>query len=450
MKRKITVLLILVLFPISSFAARLINLDECLKHGEKRNLSVARVELETKLNNPSSRLAWGLFVLPTVSLDYSILDRTDVTIETYLAEDPRNPAGAVVELDNPVTSTRFNSGYSINVSQTVFNGGRDLLNLRNSYHRNNIRNEQLTAEQFSMRTLVTQAYCQTIAAVRGLEVSKKLVEQRNLQHESAKLRFQIGTVTRRDVMSSEVDLGRARNDSLSAEALVRQTQEALNVLLDFPIDTTFTYEKLPKKFKPDWDVDSLAAVAIENLPTIRIAVMQKKISNNNRLAAWSNYLPTMSVSLTENRNEQSGFENPFTLNPRDRSTSFGVRSSWLLFNQFNTSYATQETKIRKRQADLEIVAQSNELRRVINNLTDRLTVVYQQSKVAAQNSKLAGETLSFENERYRLGSGTVIDLSTAQVSYIEALREQINLDTDFHITLSELERSTGLILRSRN
>ncbi len=450
MNRKIIVLLILISLPILSFAARKISLDECLKQGAERNLNIARVELETKLNHYSNRQAWGMFAFPTVSLDYSIMDRTDMKIETYLAEDPRDPGGTVIELENPVTSTRFNSGYSFKVSQTLFNGGRDLLNLRNSYLQSKIRDEQLTTEQFNMRVLVTQAYCQATAAVRGLEVSKKLVEQRKLQHESAKLRFQTGTVTRRDVLSSDVDLGRARNDSLTAEALVRQTREALNILLDFPIDTTFTYEKLPRKFDPRWDVDSLVSIASKRLSGIKISMMQKKISNNNRLAAWSNYLPTMALSLTENRSEQSGRENPFNLNPRDRSTSFGIRSSWILFNQFSTSYATQESKIRKRQAELDIEVQKNELKRMVNDLIDRLKVIYQQSKIAAKNSKLAGETLSFENERYRLGSGTVIDLSTAQVSYIEALREQINLSTEFHITLSELERGTGIILRRRN
>jgi len=79
---------------------------------------------------------------------------------------------------------------------------------------------------------------------------------------------------------------------------------------------------------------------------------------------------------------------------------------------------------------------------------DRLNSFYHQAEAAAQNAALAGETLAFERERYRLGSAGIIELGAAQVSYIQARSEQIRLESEFTAALGDLEKAVGKPLRN--
>lgn len=446
-KRKLLFqLLVLAIMTSAGYGQKVLTLDACLDLGHNRNLDLKRASLESMLNPPSTWSALGQY-FPSITVNYSIMDRTDVSLKTFLAEDPRNPGGSVIELNEPVTKTRFSSGYTIQASQTLFVGGRNYFNLLNTFHSNRMRDYQVNSQKFVVRSFITAAYCQTVAAARGLDVSKELVKQRQLQNESAQLRFQTGTVTKRDVMQTEVDLGRARNDSLAAALALRQSKELLNYLLNFPLDTVLTLKGLPELFWPKWNGDSLAAVALREEPNLLGTRAQSKIHRNNFLASWGEYLPQVNATLTQTRSEQSDSRNPFSFSPRDQTTQLGVRATWLLFDQFTRSFNRQESQIRKRQTDIEVGRQEEDLRRLVHDQLSQLQSIYMRAKVSEKNEMLAKETLDFEQERYRLGSGTVIDLSAAQVSYIEALREQITLETEFHIALAELEKATGILLR---
>ena len=81
---------------------------------------------------------------------------------------------------------------------------------------------------------------------------------------------------------------------------------------------------------------------------------------------------------------------------------------------------------------------------------DELKSIYYQNQVAHKNTELAAETYRFEEERYRLGSATKIELGNAHISFISARDDEIRLNTEFYIALGELEQATGMTLRENN
>ena len=446
---------ILCVFSATSFfltttdaASQPIGLDRCIEFGNTNNPVIKTSQLDQILNKPAKLAAIGQF-LPRVSASYGI-NQSSSRISTFVAED-----GRVVELPAlvygemiPVENRKNrNSRYSINVSETVFNGGRNYYNFKNAGLQEKIREYNYSGETFLLRSAITTAYCSALAATERLSLAEELLTQRRRQHNLARVRFETGSVTRRDVMQAEVDLGRAENDSLSAVMSNRQTLENLNFLIGFPIDSSYTLSNLPDLFNPDWDSEKLAAEALTHRSDYVISDLSIKMNRNNHTVSKGRYLPQVAASLSHSRSEQSGANVDFTLDPRNRSTAYNLSLSWELFDGFTRELNLEQSRIQHRKSIINRQDLERQIFKQVSEILYQLRSFYQQSLVADQNVGLANETLRFEEERYKLGSATTIELGVAQVSYIQARNDLINIENNFYIALGELENATGMVLR---
>jgi len=450
-KTVITSVIIVFTLCFSSFA-QFVSLDQCISLGTERNPSLRRTALEMNLNQPAVRAAWGQF-LPSVSVGYGI-NQYNSRINTYIADDGRVielpitlPDGEVIPIEDRKSR---NSSYYLNVEEVIFNGGRDYLNLKNAKLTKEISKHNLRTESIALRAKITQVYCMTVAAQQRQELAREVLQQRLRQIDLAQARFETGTVTRRDVMQAEVDLGRARNDSLSADLRLRRSIENLNLLIGFPVDSVYNLSDLPSLFIPKWDMNSLAAEALNKRGDLAASALTIYINKNDYLVSKSNYLPRLTGSYSYSRSEQSGTNVAFTLNPRNRSSSAYLTLSWQVFDRFSRSLRIQEAKIRHQKAQISREELKREVQREVYSAIDELKSIYYQNQVAHKNTELAAETYRFEEERYRLGSATKIELGNAHISFISARDDEIRLNTEFYIALGELEQATGMTLRENN
>ena len=159
------------------------------------------------------------------------------------------------------------------------------------------------------------------------------------------------------------------------------------------------------------------------------------------------YLPLLSASVSHRRSEQSGINVGYRLNPRNRYTEYGLNASWMLFDRFTRNLRLQEAKISENQAQLSTYELRRDIKLQVRSTIDILKSLHQQALVAEQNSRWAERTLEFEQERYRLGSATVIELGAAQLSFIQAQSDQIRIETDYHKAIGDLEMAVGKVLR---
>ncbi len=443
------VILVITMIGSGTAGAEALTLEQCIEIGLKRNLALRRTALERELDAPASRAAWGQF-LPSVSVGFSI-DQSAYLNRTYI-----NPDGTVVTLpfalDGRIIPVqkgeRRGSRYFVRAEELLFDGGRNYLNLKNTDLQQRLRRLAFENERLAVRSNVRSAYSNVVARRQQLALAVEVISQRRRQLELARLRFETGSVTRRDVLQAEVDLGRARSDSLQAVVDLRCARRDMNLLLGLPVDTTFEIAGLPPLFEPAWDADSLVNAALEQRLDLLSSRLSSSIMINDVHAAKGDFLPRLTAVLSHDRTEQSGSNVAFTLSPRNRFTSVGLTASWRMFDRFTRSLKVQEAKVKFRQSMIQTAESARLVRSRVLSALDRLKAIRRQAVVAVDNSRLARETLDFEQERYRLGSGTVIELGAAQVSYIQARSEQIRLETEFHIALGELEQAVGKALET--
>jgi outer membrane protein len=72
---------------------------------------------------------------------------------------------------------------------------------------------------------------------------------------------------------------------------------------------------------------------------------------------------------------------------------------------------------------------------------------YRTIAVQVNNRAAADEALSLATERYRVGSGSIIELLDARVTSEQAGVTYINAVYDYHKAIAALEQAVGLPLR---
>jgi len=438
MKSDRLLLLLLVISPV--FAADTLSLDECLRIGRQNNLNLRRTTIEADMNSPSSLRGWGVY-LPSVTASYGINQ------SAYYTRTAVWPDGSFVILPQAQSGDRRNSSYTIRVDEVLFAGGRNRLAQKSADLSNRLRDVNITSGGLDLGSLITQSYCQAVAAERGLDLAHKVADQRRLQYESAELRLQAGTVIKLDLLQAEIDLGSAVNDSISAAESVKIARNSLNILLNRPLGDDYRLAPLPPLFSPEWDADSLIREATAHHPQFRSLRLNAELQDNNYKAALADYLPTVSADLYQSGSEESGINKNFTFAPRNRFTQFALTASWTLFDRFTRNYTLQEATVRKRQTQVDLLMSEQTLRQNVTERISRLHTLYSQYETALKNGDLALQTLEMEQERYRLGASDMISLGVAQVGYVRAQQSVIAIETDFHTTLAQLESNTGLKLR---
>ncbi|MFN3821875.1 MAG: TolC family protein, partial [bacterium] len=110
----------------------------------------------------------------------------------------------------------------------------------------------------------------------------------------------------------------------------------------------------------------------------------------------------------------------------------------------------QDGVVRHRQAQIDELKATESVKSQIEVMLKKLEAIQHQILVAQQNASWATETLNFEEERYRLGAATIIEVTTAQSSFVQTQMELAALYSDYHILLAQLEKLVGTKLKSRS
>jgi len=239
------------------------------------------------------------------------------------------------------------------------------------------------------------------------------------------------------------------SDSLQAALTIRRAYEELNLQTGLPLDTTFSLQENRQPAIPKLSIKELESVALlsrGDAEALRNILQQRE---NEVKVRKGKYLPRLEAGLSHDRSERSGGGASFTLNPRNKNTTVDLTLSWLLFDRFSRELNLQQAKVDQGKLEIELNNLELEIRVEVRSAAEMLRSASLQVKVASDNANLAEQTLEFEQERYRLGSATLIELNAAQLSYYQAQTEIIRLESEYVAAYGDLEAAVGQPLAGR-
>jgi outer membrane protein TolC len=233
---------------------------------------------------------------------------------------------------------------------------------------------------------------------------------------------------------TQLDLIQAQTDLATAEAgLARLVGEAGRVrALD---DSSFRQIVAPG------DTTALRQEAEARSPRIQTAVASANLAQANLRASRSAYWPSLTLGASTTWNGSRTTDYTF-FNQRQVSLAL----SWDIFNGFD-----RELTIAQREASLDVAEASSadERRAVDAELTQRLAeleAARSKIDITATSVAAATEDLRVQQERYRVGASTIVDVLTSQEALNQAEVDVVNARFDYLRARAQLEALVGRTL----
>jgi len=387
------------------------------------------------------KVAYAQF-LPRVNLyaNYSDSRYKNPRYANVTVVDP--VTGQLTSMDQSVTKTTSNS-WTLSMNQDLWLGGSRFYYLKRAQLMLSSGDLALASSRDRIMYEVKSAVFAFLANQDLVNLHREILDLRRESLRLAQARFATGDVIELDVMQAEIDVGMAENNLLTAEQNLEKAREALNLVIGADLESRYPINGDFKPVLPAADPEKLVQVALSTNPTYRTMDQNVRISEQDVKIAGANMLPTISLNGSLSRQERASGYNKFLLNPQEESRSVSLNLSWTVFNRFENNYRKQQSVVEKRKAMLDRRDSSQQISASVRNNWRDLTRLYEQLIVTEKNSDLARKQLELEQERYRLGATSQLNLRSAQVTFIQAENEHITKVYEFFTTRAALEQDLG-------
>jgi len=335
---------------------------------------------------------------------------------------------------------RYSSGY-LQLTYTLFAGGRDFFTLKSARAAKKVSEFNLDRDSQMLAFNISQAYFDLLANQQLLELATRVLDQRKEQLRLARARYSVGSVTKLDVMQAEIDLGNQENQFLQSEQELKIAQMELNRLMGIYLEESYEVVDDSVLFAPFIDPGKLVLIALENRPDLKMYEAELAVNNNAILAEKGSYLPAVNFDLQFSKDELDNSR--WTFSPVNRDTRFGFNLTWEFFSGFSRENRIKQAQVNAMNSRYDIMDKKLSIEKDVKEAVLSLERIYNQSLITRKNRELARETLTLERERYRLGSASLLDLRSAQVTHIQAETDHISKLLEFKTTLAHLEYATG-------
>ncbi|RJP77362.1 MAG: TolC family protein [Candidatus Zixiibacteriota bacterium] len=441
--------------------------DYALRHNPDHRKAVAT----SQASGINTTAAWGT-LLPVVDVGYSVSENryfqpTYVNPNGSVASYPYTETGPAPVADTinghvffgfdptnqvsitypaPEGESRNSQGW-VQLRETIRLGGQQLYGIRNANLAADMNALQVDASQNNLRYNIHQNYYLVLARKRLLNLSQQVLEQRREQLRLAQARFEIGSVTELDVLQAEIDVGNQENAIITAQNNLTMAREDLNRIIGVDLSSSYDLKDDYAVFLPQYQLDELVNASFASRPEYRLAEQQVEFQSNQVKSRRGEFLPDFTASLTHARSQNSGGNVDWTLNPRNRNTSVNLSLSWNLFSGFADRANYEQARVDLNNARYDRKAQEQAVEQQVRQAFYALQETYQQSRITEKNRELAARQLALEQERYRLGATSQLNLRAAQVTFEQAESDYIANVFSFWSNLTALENSVGKSLR---
>ncbi len=346
----------------------------------------------------------------------------------------------------PISIPNENWSAGVRLVQSIYEGGR---------MSSAVRTARLTRQQAQARydtvvadtiATVRVAYADVLLAAQLIEVQQASVKLLENELRDTQQRFEAGTVPRFNVLRAEVELANARPHLIRAQNAFRIGKQNLVVLLGFNI---------PPEASEELDLQLTDRLTYNEYPVELTAALQQALARRSELVVL-HQAEALRAEAVVNARAAARPSVQLFVGYDAHSPSFsddlgravdgwvaGGQLQWDLFDGQLTKGKVAEARAQQSKAQVELDDARRhielEVRTAYSRFVEAKEVLKSQEKVQEQ----AEEALRLANARTSAGTGTQLDVLSAQTALTEARSTQVQALRDYAVAQARLERAMG-------
>lgn len=319
----------------------------------------------------------------------------------------------------------FSKSVSVDVSQPVFRGGTTWANIRQSSFEVQAQAFALSAREQAFVRQVAEAVSDVHLAQKELELNQSNIALLSQELDKARLRFQVGEITKTDVAQAEASLAAAQADFSRAQSEIARSRAVFRSLIGMPVDFDMPIPVLNVAMPET--LDEALSIAETNNRSIISAKLEQAGVEQAIQSVRGELLPQVTANGKLSRvYDQSDF-----VDEQDQAI-VGVTASIPLYRGGATHSRLRQNQKRLQQYNFDVLSARND---VVSRLTQawsnwRTTKAELTSRlVQIDSARVAREGVAYEAE---YGERTTLDtldatqdLLAAEVALAQASRDEV-------------------------
>ncbi len=421
-------LLLLSVHPTAAQQVRTVTLHQAIEMAEQVQPRVIQAYGSVRSAEARVRSAKGAW-LPSLTLsgtgDNNFSEGTSRV-------DPSS--GQVINGNRTTTSLRS----SISSSWEVFDGFRRSNDSRSARANALAADAGYTGARFQQALTTTNQFFDALSALQLQTVREAAVRRAEEQLNTSIARLRAGAATRSDTLRSAVTLGNARLQLLTAQTQLATARANLARLIGVRGQVGAADDSVFYRVFATIDTTTLRDEALAQAPVVLTAEANREAARASLKASKSSYWPTLTLQGTGSFTSSSTTDYQFF-----RGRSLALNVSWPIFNRFqreqtvanqSVAYDNADATAREsqRQVEADLTTQLAQLQ------SARLGIQITQTSVVA-----AQEDSRVQQERYRLGAATIVDVLTSQEALNQAEVDAVNARFDYLRAKAQIEALIG-------
>ena len=336
---------------------------------------------------------------------------------------------------NNSSGPQNNSSASVSLSQNIYAGGRWWNSIAQS------KNSYKLAEQFNRQVKINiirevhRNYFNYLKSLQLLDVAQSNLNSSQQQLALTKQRFELGSARKTDLLKAEVRYGQTRVDVVNNEAVLKSAYLSLKNAMgivrterDFTTnDDSFSLDTVP-------DFENGFELIQKSNPSVLAKKHQIINAEYSEKIAKGSRLPNISASANYSDNS----ENSQIMNT---SLSFSIP----IYTGNTLSTTIQQAKINVRKQESEYLTQLQDLSVQLQLILDQLNYYNEVIPINEKVLASAEEDVKLVQERYSLGSASILEVLDAQVSLVSARSSLIRSKYDSMIEQANLKAILGTL-----
>lgn len=346
----------------------------------------------------------------------------------------RIAAGA---LNNPIVYDRYANG--VTVSQLVSDFGRTHELAKSSNLHAQAQQENVTATRADVLLQVNQAFFGVLRAKAVLQVAQETVKNRQLVADQVSALAKNQLKSDLDVSFANVNLAQAGLLLIQAQNDIQASYAELSTALGYPDQRTIEPADEPMPSAPPPDVAPLIQQALRDRPELIGQRLDVNSAKSYVAAERDLWMPTISAigaaGIVPYREEP--------LASRYSAAAFNVNIP--IFNGHLYGALRNEADARARAQEQYLRDAQDRIARDVRTSWLNANSGFQRLSITNQLLQAATQALNLAQARYKLGLGSIVELSQAQLGITQAQIEQASTKYDYEMQLSFLNFQLGAL-----